>query len=106
MDTTDLQKKVDVMWKKIRKDLDGVWKDTSVLIDKGEKFLKDTSKKGQQELEVVSLSLQREKLYYDLGKLISTGSKSQVTTKKKQALVKKIVGIGDTIKKLKKAIKK
>lgn len=106
MDSKELQKKMDVMWKKMKKDLDGVWKETSVLVTKGEKFFKSSTKKGQQELEVISLSMQREKLYYELGKVVSIVPQRPSTTKKKQALIKKIKAIAEKIKKLKRAIKK
>lgn len=101
MESNDVKKAMDQLWKKVKDDFDGLLKDSSVLIKKGEGFLKDVSQKGQTELEIVSLSLQREKLYYELGKIEGSIPKKRNAAKKKAAALAKIKKIDERIRKLK-----
>ena len=88
------------VWPKTRKELENVLKSTKGMIDKGEQYLKNVSEKGAQQTEKLALSLKREKLYYDLGKLVSR------TPKTKWKSNQKITSAITSIKNLTKEIKK
>jgi len=88
------------VWPKTRKELESVLKNTKGMIDKGEKYLKNVSDKGAQKTKKLSLSLNREKLYYDLGKLVSKTPKTRWNSNQK------ITSSIKTIKELTKDIKK
>ncbi len=77
MEMKDLRKKMDNLWKIAKKDLDKALKDTSTLAKKGEVYLKDVSEKGKDKVEALTLSLKREKMYYELGKALSALPKSK-----------------------------
>ena len=98
----ELKKKIDSLWKSAKKDLEKVLKDTTRLIKKGEDYIKDFSEKGKDKLEKLTLSLQREKLYYELGKIISNLPKKRWTENKRiEEIVSKIRKINRQIKKKK-----
>jgi len=98
----ELRKKMDSLWKSVKKDLEKVLKDTTKLIKKGEDYIKDFSEKGKDKLEKLTLSLQREKLYYELGKSISNLPKKRWTENKRiEEIVSKIRRINRQIKKKK-----
>jgi len=72
------------------------------MIDKGEKYLKNVSEKGAQQTKKLSLSLNREKLYYDLGKLVSRTPKTKWKSNQKiRSSVKIIKDLTKDIKKIK-----
>lgn len=102
MKIEELKRKIDSLWKSTKKDLEKVLKDTTKLMKKGESYIKDFSEKGKDKLEELALSLQREKLYYELGKVISTLPKKRWTENKKvEEIVNKIRRINRQIKKRK-----
>ena len=105
MDNKELRKKIDSLWKvmkkDMKKDIDGLLKTTSALLEKSEKFLKDTSRKGQKELEIIALTLKREKLCYDLGKLIAATPKKATYQKKRATILSQIKKLDTCVKKLK-----
>ena len=103
MESKDMQKKMEDLWKKMGKDFDELLRQSSNLVKKGEVFLKDTSKKGQIELEVISLSLQKEKLYYELGKTMGATPKKKDYLKKKTKIMNQIKVIDKKVKVLKRA---
>jgi len=95
-----LKKKMDSLWKLAKKDLEGILKDTTKLMKKGENYIKDFSERGKDKLEKLTLSLQREKLYYELGKSISNLPKKRwVENKRIEEIVSKIRKINRRIKK-------
>lgn len=100
MEMKELKKKMDALWKIVKKDLDKGLKDTTTFAKKGEVYLKDVSEKGKEKVEALAFSLKREKLYYELGKVLSALPKS------KWARSKKIGDITLKIKDLTRQIKK
>ncbi|RKY36141.1 MAG: hypothetical protein DRP72_04415, partial [Candidatus Omnitrophota bacterium] len=60
----ELKRKIEKLWKPVKKDLDKILKETTSLAKKGESYLKDISEKGKENLELLSLFLKKEKLYY------------------------------------------
>ncbi len=95
---SELKDKLSLIWKRTRKDLDAVVSETSKLIKKGEKQVKEISEKSRLKLEIMNLKLKREKLYYTLGKSIAGISPSKWTQNKK---IEKIIA---EIKKLNREI--
>ena len=83
MKTKELKRKIDKVWRVGKKDLDKILKDSSRLVKKGETQIKDISKKAEKNLEVMVLSLQREKLYYELGKYLAKLTKNKWTDSRK-----------------------
>ncbi len=99
MKVEELKKTIDNLWKNTKKDLDKVLKETATLVKKGESYIKDISEKGKKNLEILKLSVEREKLYYQLGKTISSLSKNKWKDNKKvNELVTKIRKISRQIK--------
>ena len=95
----ELKKKIDSLWKLAKKDLEKVLKDTTKLMKKGEEYIKDLSERGKDKLEKLTLSLQREKLYYELGKTVSNLPKRRwVENKRIEEIVSKIRKINRQIK--------
>jgi len=80
---TELKKKIDRLWKLSKKDLERILKDTSRLAKKGEDYIREMSKKGEKNLEVMLLNLQKERLYYELGKSLANLSKNKWSSSKK-----------------------
>ncbi len=76
MKAEKIKKEAERLWKGTKKDLDKVLDKTTKLLKKGEECIKDVSKdlseKGKEKLEKIRLTVKREKLYYKLGKIIST----------------------------------
>ncbi len=90
------------VWPKTRKELENALEITKGMIDKGEKYLKNVSEKGAQQTKKLSLSLNREKLYYDLGKLVSRTPKTKWKSNQKiRSSVKIIKDLTKDIKKIK-----
>lgn len=71
-DKGSLKKTVDKFWPRTKKELEKVRENAKVLLVKGEKYLREVSEKGARHTKKISLSLKREKLYYNLGKTIAT----------------------------------
>ena len=103
MKKKNIQKVINEVWPKARKELEKIAKETKVLINKGEKEMVKITDKSVRGIKSVELQLKKEKLYYDLGKLIAQKSpKSWSETKKATDIVKEIKGIGRKIDTLKK----
>ncbi len=83
MKKEDFKKKIDKMWQVSKKDMEKVLKNAEILAKKGECYLKDKSVEGKVQLEIASLALQREKLYYELGKTLAKTVKTKWSTDKK-----------------------
>jgi len=102
MKNKELKQKIDRLWKLSKKDLERMLKDTSSLVKRGEGYIKEISKKGEKNLEVMLLSLQKERLCYELGKCLAGLSKKKWESSKKIAnFLNKIKDINRNIKKLK-----
>ena len=90
------------VWPKTRTELENALKNTKSMLDKGEQYLKNVSEKGVQQTEKLSLSLKREKFYYDLGKLVSRTPKTKWQSSPKIASsIKSIKDLTKDIKKIK-----
>ncbi|MCK4518812.1 MAG: hypothetical protein KAU12_01710 [Candidatus Omnitrophica bacterium] len=91
MKKEELKKKIDTLWETSKKDLEKIMKNAERLAKEGERYIKDKSEKGKKQLEIAALSLQREKLYYELGKVLAKTPKSKwAITKKALDIVTKI----------------
>ena len=103
MKKKSLEKKLQGMWKVARKDMEQVSKDTARFVKKGEDYIREISKKGEENLETMVLTLQRERLYYDLGKSLASLAKNKWTrSKKAEGALIKIKNISRKIKRLRK----
>ncbi len=92
---------VDKVWPKTKKELEKAIESAKKYLVKGEGYLKDVSEKGIEQTKKMSLSLKREKLYRDLGKVAAdTAMTKWKTTKKITALVKEIKELNKQIKKI------
>jgi len=97
-----LKEIVDKVWPKTKKELEKGMKNAKVMLTKGEKYLKDVSDKGIEKTKKLSLSLKREKLFYDLGKAAATTANNKWTGSKKiQTALKEIKDLSRQIKKIK-----
>jgi len=83
----------DKMWPRTKKELEKVIDNAKKMLGKGEDYLKDLSEKSVNQTKKISLVLQKEKLYYDLGKTL---------TKVPATRWKKHTKIGSLLKELKK----
>jgi len=97
-----LKEVVEKVWPKTKKELEKGMKNAKIMLNKGEKYLKDVSDKGIEKTKKISLSLKREKLYYDLGKVTATTAVDKWGSSKKiQAALKAINDLTRQIKKIK-----
>ncbi|MBU3958645.1 MAG: hypothetical protein KKH29_06250 [Candidatus Omnitrophica bacterium] len=83
MDQKKIKQRINKLWKTGKKDFSKIMKDTSVLVKKGEAQIKEVSRDAEKNLEVIVLSLRREKLYYELGKTLSNVSQGNWASSKK-----------------------
>lgn len=91
----EFQEKV---WPQTKKEVEKMIDNTKNMIEKGEQYLKEISDKGIEQTKKVSFMLKREKLYYDLGKIISTTPKTEWTGAKKiNILIKEIKNLSKAI---------
>ena len=97
-----LKQTMDKIWPKTRKELEKALKNTKKLIVKGEKQVKTLSEKGAEQTKKLSLSLKKEKLCYDLGKVVANMPQNKwVKSKKVNDLVKEFKILNREIKKIK-----
>ncbi|UCC96016.1 MAG: hypothetical protein JSW40_04505, partial [Candidatus Omnitrophota bacterium] len=88
------------VWPKTKKELEKAIDRAKVLMGRGEEYLKGVTEKGVENTKKLSLSLKREKLYHDLGKLAA------VTPKNKWAHTKRINDLLKDIKTIDREVKK
>ena len=89
-------------WPKTKKELEKGMATTKSMLIKGEKHLKDLSEKGIIKAKKISLSLFREKVYYNLGKTIATTPVTKWRTSKKvKDIITEIKILNCEIKKIK-----
>ncbi len=99
--TEQLKKTISKLWENSLKEYDKMTKEGSKLLKKGEKNLRTASHTSKQRLEVVNLTVKREKLYYQLGKTTSKQPKSRWQKSTKiESLLKQIKKLDREIKKL------
>ena len=93
---------VNRVWPKTKRELEKGMVQTRKLIDQSEVYIKDLSKKGMVQTQKLSLTLKKEKLCRDLGKLVAGLPKAKwETTRKIGSLIRQIKAVDRTIKKLK-----
>ena len=68
----DFQKEMSKLMVQMKKNLKKFGKDASVFAKKGEKELVKASKIGRLQIDIVSLNLQKEKIYRDMGKKVAS----------------------------------
>jgi ERCC4-type nuclease len=93
---------VDKVWPKTKKELEKGFASLKKTLSRSEKQLKELSDKGVKKTKEISLGLKKEKLYYDLGKAVASGTaiKSCKSTKI-VAILKKIKDLDRKIKSIK-----
>lgn len=97
-----IKEMVDKIWPATKQELEKVLDNTKDLIDKGEKYLKEVEKKGVDNVKKMSLSLKKEGIYYNLGKLMANTPRTNWgKTKKIGELLAKISNLDKEIKKIK-----
>ncbi|MDD3296831.1 MAG: hypothetical protein PHU64_05670 [Candidatus Omnitrophica bacterium] len=90
---------VEKIWPKTQVELEKAIKNAKKLLNSGEKYLKDVSEIGKKNTQKISMNIKREKLCYDLGKLISSTSQSKWATDKKiDRLIKEIKRLSRKVK--------
>ncbi len=65
------------LWPKTKKELQRIMVNARQAVDRGEKYLKDISEKGIDNTRKLSLSFQREKLYYELGRQVASTARDK-----------------------------
>ena len=63
MKGVQLKQKMDNLWKAHKKDFDKAVKTADKFVRDGERYIKDKSEKGKDKLEIMVLTLQKEKLF-------------------------------------------
>ncbi len=93
---------VDRLWPKAKKELDKGMRNAKKMLATSETYLKKLSVKGAAETKKISLSLKREKAYYDLGKATASVAVTKWKTSRKIAsLIKVIKTLSKKIAKIK-----
>ena len=101
MKQDELKKNMDKLWKYVKKDLQATQEDMTRLLKSSEVQIKELSVKSKIKLEEMSAALEREKLYYDLGKTVSAAhKKNKKFDAKSPIILKKIRSLDTKIKKL------
>lgn len=65
------------LWPKTKKELEKVLESSKKAIDTGEKYLRELSEKGIDKTKKIALGLKREKIYYELGRVVAATAKSK-----------------------------
>ncbi|MDD4294026.1 MAG: hypothetical protein PHP69_00760 [Candidatus Omnitrophica bacterium] len=73
-----IKKLINDNWPKTKKEFERVLKTTMQLLSQGETYLKEVSEKGLKETKKISLKLKKEKMYYELGKLVAKTPQSKL----------------------------
>ncbi len=72
MPKRDFQKEMSKLMDQLKINFQRFSKDAGVIAKKGEKEIVRASKVGRVQLDMMGLNLQKEKLYYDIGKKVAT----------------------------------
>jgi len=70
-------------WPKTKVELEKAMESAKKIISKGEEYIKDLSEKSVDATKKLSCNLKKEKLFYDLGKLVSATPRSKWDSNKK-----------------------
>ncbi len=90
------------IWPMTKQELEKGIDNAKKMMVKGEKYLKSVSEKSINQTKKLSLSLRKEKLYYDLGKTVASMAATKFKSSKKiSSLRKQIKDLDKEIKKIK-----
>ncbi|MFH1790852.1 MAG: hypothetical protein ABH885_02575 [Candidatus Omnitrophota bacterium] len=90
----ELQKEMAGLIEQLKVNLQRISKDAGILAKKGEKELVKASKIGKLQLDITGLNLQKEKLYYELGKKMAASlSKCDKADPELKPFLEKLRGI-------------
>ena len=93
---------VEKMWPKTKKELEKGMENAKKMLIKGEEYLREVSEKGIKQTTKLSLSIKKEKLYYDLGKAVASTSLCKAAENRKIGkLMKAVKDLEKQIKKIK-----
>jgi hypothetical protein len=96
-----LKKTLTKLWENSLKEYDKMTNKTSKLLKTGEKNLKTASHSSKQKLEIINLTIKKEKLYYQLGKAAAKQPKNRwAKSLKIESLIKEIKQLDRQIKTL------
>lgn len=99
MDTKDLKKTIDTLWPRTKKELERAIGNAKGFLDRSEASLKALSEKSAASVKELTLTIKKDKLYFELGKLVAATSANQWSTNKKiTALLAEIKRIEREIK--------
>ena len=102
MKKDNFKKVVDNLWPKTKRELEKAIEKTKKMITKGESYIKAVSARSVDKTRKISLSMQREKLCYTLGRNIAKTPKSKWGSDKKIGeLIKDIKTLDKEIRKIK-----
>jgi hypothetical protein len=87
---------MDRVWPRTKKELEKAGENAKKLLNKGEAYLRDVSERGVEQTKKLSLSIKKEKLYYDLGKTAANSPVSKWPKNKKISLLVKTIKKLDT----------
>ena len=97
-----LKETFDRIWPQAKKEIDKGVINAKKMLSQSEKYLKKLSVKGAAQTKKLSLSLNREKTYYVLGKAVSASPSTKWKTSRKiSSLVKKIKNLDKNINAIK-----
>ena len=98
----NLKEMIDEYWPKAKVELEKALVTSKKLLGDGEKYLKEFSEKSAKNARKLSLGVVKEKLYYDLGRLVAGLSKNKWTENPQiGGLIQKIKKLNYQIKKIK-----
>ena len=107
IDLRSMQTKVAKAFKLASEHLEGVGKETKVLVKRGENELAKISKMGKTQFEIMALSVKKEQLYRRIGmKVWQLSTKGNLTTRKLRSFCKELSDINNKLKSRKKALNK
>lgn len=96
------QEFVNQVWPKTKKELEKAADNAKKMLNKGEEYLREVSDKSVAQAKRLSLSIKKEKLFYDLGKTVAATSLDKLKTNKKVGvLLRAIRSLDSDIKKIK-----
>ncbi len=98
----NMQKELEKLWPKTKKQLDRVAKDAMVLAKKSEKQLIELSEKGKIQFELTMLQVKKEQLFYKIGKAVAKNLKRMKKTVTLAKLDKELKSINSQISSCKK----
>lgn len=95
-----IQETLAKLWETSKKEIEKISKEAAVLLKKGEKSLKKASEKSKDNIAFINSAIQKEKLYYQLGKTLSGLPKNKWQKNKKiTSMIKEISKLNKNLKK-------